>query len=287
MKQAKPRPDSSGGAARLAKVIARSGLCSRREAERWILQHRVEVNGEHVLSPALNVTEADKIVVDGSPLPRAEPVRLWRYHKVKGTIATNSDPEGRTTLFETLPANLPRVISVGRLDINTEGLLLLTNDGTLARYLELPETGWIRRYRVRAKGSVDKEQLADLKKGITIDGIDYGSIAATLDRKQGQNVWLTMGIREGRNREIKNIAAYLGLQVNRLIRISFGPFQLGDLKPGDVEEVHTKILSEQLGKKKSRELALDTGANRSSTSPSSGKKSRPRPRLGPRKSRTK
>ncbi|MGI9380261.1 MAG: pseudouridine synthase [Methyloligellaceae bacterium] len=287
MKQAKSPPAPSGEAARLAKVIARSGLCSRREAERWILQHRVEVNGELVLSPALNVTEADKVVVDGSPLPKAQPVRLWRYHKVKGTVATNRDPEGRTTLFETLPSNLPRVISVGRLDINTEGLLLLTNDGALARYLELPDTGWIRRYRVRAKGSVEKDQLAGLKDGITIDGVDYGSVVATLDRQQGQNVWLTMGIREGRNREIKNIATHLGLQVNRLIRISFGPFQLGDLKPGDAEEVHMKALSEQLGKKKSRELTLDTGANRSTESPSAGKKSQPRPRLGPRKPRKK
>src|SRR5262252_3752774 len=232
---------------RIAKAIARAGLCSRRQAETWIAAGRVAVNGEVIASPARNVMADDRIAVDGEPLPGRERTRLFLYHKPRGLLTTHADPGGRPTIFSALPAGLPRLISVGRLDLNTEGLLLLTNDGSLARTLELPATGWLRRYRVRAHGRVGQDQLEALRAGITIDGIRYGSIEATVDRPQGSNVWLTFAIREGKNREVKNVLGHLGLKVNRLIRVSFGPFQLADLAPGEIAEVKTRTLRDQLG----------------------------------------
>jgi 23S rRNA pseudouridine2605 synthase len=241
---------------RIAKAIARAGLCSRREAERWILEGRVAVNGEILRSPARDVSPKDSITVDGQPLPAAEPPRLWRYYKPRGLVTTHRDPQGRPTVFESLPPELPRVISVGRLDFNTEGLLLLTTDGALARHLELPATGWLRRYRVRAHGTVTQEQLDALKKGAEIEGIRYGPIEATLDKVQGANVWLTIGLREGKNREVRKVLGKLGLEVNRLIRVSFGPFQLLDLEPGQVEPVKRRVLADQLGPRLAHELGL-------------------------------
>ena len=234
---------------RIAKVIARAGLASRREAEEWIAAGRVAVNGAVIRSPALNVTARDRVSVDGEPLPARERTRLFLYHKPRGLLTTHADPQGRPTIFQRLPEQLPRLISVGRLDFNTEGLLLLTNDGALARVLELPATGWLRRYRVRAHGSVTQAQLDELRTGVTIDGIHYGEIEATLDRVQGSNLWLTFAIREGKNREVRNVLGHLGLTVTRLIRVSFGPFQLGDLAEGAVEEVRTRVLREQLGER--------------------------------------
>ena len=234
---------------RIAKAMAHAGLCSRREAERWIEAGRVSVNGKTLDSPAMTVSPADSVLVDGQPLPEAEGVRLWRYHKPKGLITTHSDPEGRKTVFRALPKDMPRVVSIGRLDVATEGLLLLTNSGELARHLELPATGWLRRYRVRAKGHVTQDKLDTLKAGVEIDGVRYGAVDARLASEQGANSWLTVGLREGKNREVKKIASHLGLDVNRLIRISFGPFSLGDLRPGAVEEVKASVLADQLGPK--------------------------------------
>ena len=232
---------------RIAKVIARAGLASRREAEAWIAAGRVSVNGKTIDSPALNVGARDRITVDGAPLPRRARTRLFLYHKPRGLVTSHSDPEGRPTIFGALPKHLPRLISVGRLDMNTEGLLLLTNDGGLARVLELPATAWLRSYRVRALGRVTQEALDPLRKGITIDGIHYGAIEATLDREQGANVWLTFAIREGKNREVRRVLEHLGLKVNRLIRVSYGPFELGKLDDGEVKEVVTEELREILG----------------------------------------
>jgi 23S rRNA pseudouridine2605 synthase len=209
----------------------------------------VSVNGAVITSPALNVRATDKIMVDSAPLPERERTRLFLYYKPRGLVTTNSDPEGRPTIFGALPKNLPRLISVGRLDLNTEGLLLLTNDGGLARVLELPETGWLRRYRVRAHGRVTQPELDALRSGVEIAGVRYGAIEATLDREQGANIWLTFSIREGKNREVRNVLEHLGLQVNRLIRISFGPFQLAEMREGAVEEVRTRTLREQLGER--------------------------------------
>src|SRR5580704_6642885 len=231
---------------RIAKVIARAGLASRREAEDWIAAGRVAVNGAVIHSPALNVSGRDRISIDGEPLPARERTRLFLYHKPRGVLTSHSDPRGRSTIFQNLPKGLPRLISVGRLDFNTEGLLLLTNDGELARVLELPATGWLRRYRVRAHGNVTQAQLDALRQGITISGIHYGAIEATLERTQGSNLWLTFAIREGKNREVRTILLHLGLEVTRLIRVSFGPFQLAELAEGAVEEVRTRVLREQL-----------------------------------------
>jgi len=250
--------DKSGD--RIAKVIARAGLASRREAEQWIADGRVTVNGAVVTSPALDISAKDRVTVDGKPLPTRERTRLFLYYKPSGLVTTNRDPEGRPTIYDSLPRNLPRLVSVGRLDLSTEGLLLLTNDGGLARVLELPETGWLRRYRVRAHGSVTQPVLDGLRGGITIDGIHYGSIEATLDRSQGANVWLTFAIREGKNREVRNVLDHLGLQVNRLIRVSFGPFQLGELKDGEIEEVRSRVLRDQLGERVIAQAGADFSA---------------------------
>jgi 23S rRNA pseudouridine2605 synthase len=242
-----PRRKKSGE--RIAKVVSRAGLASRRDAEEWIVQGRVAVNGRVINSPALDVTANDVVTVDGKPLPPRERTRLFLYHKPRGLMTTHADPEGRPTVFDHLPEGLPRLISIGRLDFNTEGLLLLTNDGGLARVLELPDTGWLRRYRVRAHGEVTQAQLDQLKEGVEVDGVKYGSIDAVLERDQGANVWLVFAIREGKNREVRNVLAHLGLEVNRLIRISYGPFQLAELAEGLVEEVKTRVLREQLGEK--------------------------------------
>src|SRR5436305_11769267 len=242
-----PREKKSGE--RSAKVVSRAGLASRRDAEEWIVQGRVTVNGRLINSPALDVTENDVVPVDGKPLPPRERTRLFLYHKPRGLMTTHADPGGRPTVFDNLPEGLPRLISVGPPDFNTEGLLLLTNDGGLARRLELPDTGWLRRYRVRAHGEVTQTQLDQLKKGVEVDGVKYGPIDAVLERDQGANVWLVFAIREGKNREVRNVMAHLGLEVNRLIRVSYGPFQLGELAEGEVEEVKTRVLREQLGEK--------------------------------------
>lgn len=245
---------------RIAKVMARAGLCSRREAEEWIEAGRVSVNGEVLTSPARDVSDRDTILVDGKALPTRERTRLFLYHKPRGLVTTSWDPEGRPTVFQNLPKGLPRVVTIGRLDINTEGLLLLTNDGGLARVISLPDTGWLRRYRVRAYGNITQPDLDALRDGIEIDGMRYGPIEAELQREQGDNVWLTIGLREGKNREVKRVLEHLGLQVNRLIRISFGPFQLGDLEDGAVEEVKTRILQEQLGPELAAEAQCDFDA---------------------------
>jgi len=232
---------------RIAKVMARAGLCSRREAEAWIIEGRVKVNGDILKSPAFCVLPEMHIVVDGKPLPQAEASRLWCYYKPRGLVTTHKDEKGRPTIFDSLPSELPRVISVGRLDLNSEGLLLLTNDGELARHLELPSTGWVRRYRVRLHGNVEISKLKELEKGITIEGIHYGPIMATLDRQQGDNAWLTVSLQEGKNRELRRVFEFLGWPVSRLIRLSYGPFQLGPLEPGEVKAVPSKVLKEQLG----------------------------------------
>lgn len=233
---------------RVAKVIAASGLCSRREAETWIAAGRVAVNGKCLTTPAVVVDETDLITVDGRPLPDRPVLRLWRYHKPPGLVTTHKDPGGRPTVFGHLPTDLGRVISVGRLDLTSEGLLLLTNAGSLARQLELPATGWTRRYRTRAHGTIEPAALAALAKGVTVDGIHYGPIEAHLDRVQGSNLWLTLALKEGKNREVRKVLTHLGLTVSRLIRVAYGPFQLGNLARGEVAEVSRKVLREQLGR---------------------------------------
>ncbi|WP_195818458.1 pseudouridine synthase [Roseobacter sp. MH60115] len=232
---------------RIAKILSRAGVASRREAERMIEAGRISVNGAQITSPALNVTDADEITVDGKPLTAPEPPRLWLFHKPTGLVSTDHDEKGRETIYSALPEDMPRVMSVGRLDLNSEGLLLLTNDGGIKRRLELPSTGWLRRYRVRVNGRPTDAVLEPLRKGVTVDGEAFQPMTVTLDRQQGANAWLTIGLREGRNREIRRALADVGLSVNRLIRVSYGPFQLGELKPGAVEEVRRKILRDQLG----------------------------------------
>src|ERR1700734_4049683 len=268
---------------RIARVMARAGICSRRDAEAWIAEGRVSVNGEVLSSPAFNVSDADDVRVDGERLGAAERTRLFLFHKPRGFVTTARDPEGRPTVFSALPPGLPRVVAVGRLDINTEGLLLLTNDGGLARVLELPSTGWLRRYRVRAHGIIDQAALDRLAGGVTIDGVDYLGVEATLDREQGSNAWLTLGLREGKNREIKKILEHLGLAVNRLIRVSFGPFELGDLPEGEVMEVRTRVLRDQLGVKLAKEANVDFDAPpvvAIESPPQGGSGERPRTRSG-------
>ncbi|MBU2992706.1 pseudouridine synthase [Octadecabacter sp. 1_MG-2023] len=232
---------------RIAKVLARAGIASRREAEKIIEAGRVTVNGKTILTPALNVTGRDRIVVDGKELAEPEAPRIWIYHKPAGLVTTERDEKGRDTVFDALPKDMPRVMSVGRLDINSEGLLLLTNDGDLKRTMELPATGWLRRYRVRIKGSLSEAKLDELRAGIEVDGVRYAGVEVKFDRQQGANAWLTMGLREGKNREIRRLMEAQGVIVNRLLRISYGPFQLGTLKPGAVEEVKQRIVRDQMG----------------------------------------
>ena len=231
----------------MAKFLARAGVCSRRDAERLIAEGRVKLNGKVLDTPAVKVTAQDKVVVDGRPIGAAEPTRVWRYHKPSGLVTTHRDPAGRATVFQHLPKDMPRVISVGRLDLTSEGLLLLTNDGELARRLELPSNGWLRRYRARAFGRVEQAELDKLKDGITVDGVRYGAIDARLERAAA-NSWITLSLTEGKNREVRRVLEALGLKVNRLIRIAYGPFQLGTLAPGVVEEIPRKVLKDQLGK---------------------------------------
>lgn len=232
---------------RLAKFLARAGIASRRDAEKLIAEGQVKLNGKVVTTPATFVTAGDRVSVNGKPVAAPERTRLFRYHKPEGLVTTHRDPQGRPTVFEKMPPALPRVVSVGRLDLNSEGLLLLTNDGELARRLELPSNGWLRRYRVRVHGRVDERALAALARGVTIEGVAYGPIEAGLDSRQGTNAWLTVSLREGKNREVRRVMAHLGLQVTRLIRTAYGPFQLGSLPRGAVEEVNPKVLREQLG----------------------------------------
>jgi 23S rRNA pseudouridine2605 synthase len=274
---------------RIAKVMARAGVCSRRDAEAWIAEGRVAVNGEVLKSPAFNVSETDDVRIDGKKLAAPERTRLFLFHKPRGLVTTARDPEGRQTVFAVLPPDLPRLVAIGRLDINTEGLLLLTNDGGLARVLELPSTGWLRRYRVRAHGNIEQTALDRLSEGVTIDGVDYLGVEAKLDREHGSNAWLTLGLREGKNREIKKILEHLGLAVNRLIRVSFGPFELGDLPEGEVMEVRTRVLRDQLGVKLAKEANVDFDAPQIAaieSPPEARSGERPRTRSGaPRENR--
>lgn len=241
----KDKPEKKGE--RIAKVIARAGVCSRRDAEKLIAEGKVSVNGKLLTTPAFFVEPSDRVLVNRKPLPQKTETRLWCYHKPKGLLTSNRDPEGRETIFDKLPAGLPRTMTIGRLDMNSEGLLLLTNDGHLARRLELPSTGWTRRYRVRAHGSIEQEALDKLANGVEVDGVKYLGIEAKIDREQGHNVWLTMALREGKNREIRKVLEHLGLTVNRLIRISYGPFQLSQIKVGEVKEIPERIMRDQLG----------------------------------------
>ena len=231
---------------RIAKWLARSGAASRRDAEKLLLEGRVRINNVVITHPATFVSPGDLVQLDGALVQEPERTKLWRYHKPVGLVTTHRDPEGRPTVFQQLPEALPRVVSVGRLDLNSEGLLLLTNDGALARRLELPSNAWIRRYRVRVFGAIAPDALAGLAKGSTIDGVRYGPIEAGIDSRKGNNYWLTVALREGRNREIRKVMLHLGLQVTRLIRVAYGPFQLGTLPRGAVEEVTAKVLREQL-----------------------------------------
>ncbi|QDC10522.1 rRNA pseudouridine synthase [Oceanicola sp. D3] len=240
-------PSKTPAGDRIAKVLARAGLASRREAEKIVEAGRVTVNGKQIDSPALNVTEADKITVDGKPLAAPEPPRLWLYHKPAGLVTTERDEKGRETVFANLPEDMPRVVSVGRLDLNSEGLLLLTNDGEIKRRLELPSTGWVRKYRVRLHGTPEDADFEPLRRGLTVEGVKYQPMTITLDRQQGANAWATVSLREGKNREIRRAMEAVNLTVNRLLRVSYGPFRLGDLKAGAVEEIKARVLRDQLG----------------------------------------
>lgn len=266
-------PDRPAGD-RIAKVLARAGVASRREAERMIAAGRVAVNGKTIDSPALNVTPDDRLRVDGKPVGTPEPARLWLYHKPAGLVTTARDEQGRATIFSTLPETLPRVMSVGRLDLNSEGLLLLTNDGGLKRRLELPSTGWLRRYRVRLHGRPRDSDFDPLRKGLTLEGEAFQPMQVALDRQQGANAWITVGLREGRNREIRRAVEAVGFSVNRLIRISYGPFQLGKLASGEVEEVRRRVLRDQLG------LEAEIPAPQAKPRPGSRSRTLPRPGAG-------
>ncbi len=240
---------------RVAKYLARAGVASRRDVERMIEAGRVRLNDARVTHPATFVTEADVVRVDNAVVAAPGRTRLFRYHKPEGLVTTHKDPEGRPTVFDKMPPGLPRVISVGRLDLNSEGLLLLTNDGELARQLELPSNGWIRRYRVRVHGMVDERHLRMLAEGVTVEGVSYGPIEAGLDSYKGANAWLTVALREGRNREVRRVMQHLGLHVTRLLRTAYGPFQLGNLTRGSLEEVPPKVLREQVRDRKARGVA--------------------------------
>ncbi|MGJ8529524.1 pseudouridine synthase [Maritalea sp.] len=254
----KNAPEKSRDGERIAKVIARSGYCSRRMAETWVEEGRISVNGKIVKTPAYNVTEKDRISIDGNPLAKKEPTRMWAYYKPVGLVVSESDPDGRPTVFEEFDkADMPRVLTIGRLDINTEGLLLLTNEGGLKRVLELPSTGWTRRYRVRAHGRISQEKLDELKDGITVDKVHYGPIEAKLERQQGANAWIIVSLKEGKNREVKNVLAALGLDVNRLIRMSYGPFQLNEMKEGEIQSIKARVIKDQLSAKLIKDAGVD------------------------------
>lgn len=247
---AQREPDDAPKGERIAKIMARAGLCSRRDAEKWIAAGRVSVNGEKLKTPAVVIGPNDQVVVDGEPLPQADRARVWRFHKPKGLVTTHKDEKGRTTVFEVLPPEMPRVVSVGRLDITSEGLLLLTNDGEIARTLEHPSRGWVRRYRARVYGRPDAKLLAPLEQGVTVEGVRYGPITATIDETEGptkSNVWISISLSEGKNREVRKVLAHIGLTVTRLIRVSYGPFQLGKLEPGGIEEIPAQVVRQQLG----------------------------------------
>lgn len=287
-----PETENTHVPQRIAKAMARAGLCSRREAERWIEEGRVTVNDQKIDSPAINIGPDDTVLVDGKPLPAQEPTRLWCYHKPVGLVTSARDEKGRATVFDNLPKSMPRVISIGRLDLNSEGLLLLTNDGELARRLELPKTGWKRKYRVRVRGRINEEKLAALKDGVTIDGVHYDRIDAELERQQGSNAWLAITLREGKNREIRRVMDHLGYSVNRLIRVAYGPFNLGQLARGEVDEVTPGVIRDIMGKPhkgakakprktKPRRGHAKSGARRS---PPKGQAKRPGPKKPPTRS---
>jgi 23S rRNA pseudouridine2605 synthase len=239
-------PDAHGQGERVAKMLARAGVASRREVERLIEAGRVALNGKVLTTPAVKVEPGDILTVDGAVVGDAEPTRVFRYHKPTGLLTSHTDPKGRPTVFSALPEGLPRVISIGRLDLNSEGLLLLTNDGSLSRALELPSNAWVRRYRARAFGDTTQEKLDKLKDGITVEGVRYGPIEAKLDKASGRNIWITVSLSEGKNREVRRVLEALGLKVNRLIRLAYGPFALGTLEPGQVEEVGPRVIRELL-----------------------------------------
>jgi 23S rRNA pseudouridine2605 synthase len=277
-----PEPEGE----RIAKVLAHAGIASRREAERLIEQGRVSVNGKTLKTPAVKVSPDDDVRVDGESIGQRPPTRVWRYHKPVGLLTTHADPQGRETVFQSLPEDMGRVISVGRLDLNSEGLLLLTNDGELARTLELPSTGWTRRYRVRAYGNASDKALAELADGVTVDGVTYGPVEVVVDRRTGANVWLTVGLKEGKNREVRKVLASVGLTVNRLMRVAYGPFQLGSLKRGEASELKSSVLREQLGKLYPLDtdgLPLKAGATPKPDKPSGTAKAKPRPNKPPMK----
>ena len=278
------KPPTEGAPAdgeRIAKVLARAGIASRRDAEKLIEAGRVTLNGKVLKTPAVKVTPRDKIEFDGRRVNTKEPTRLWRYHKPSGLLTSHKDPQGRPTVFEHLPDGLPRVISVGRLDMTSEGLLLLTNDGELARMLELPSTAWARRYRARAYGRITQDRLDTLKRGITIDGVPTGPIEATIDRQQGDNAWIDVTLREGKNREVRRALDTVGLRVNRLIRVSYGPFQLATLPSGEVEEVKNRVLRDQVGHlmaiEKTRQGGTISGKTPKGRSPAKPTTSKPMP----------
>jgi 23S rRNA pseudouridine2605 synthase len=263
---------------RIAKVMARAGIASRRDAERMILEGRVAVNGKAVSSPALDIQPGDQVTLDGKPIDAPQPARLWFYYKPLGLVTSNKDEKGRQTVFDTLPKDMPRVMSIGRLDLNSEGLLLLTNDGDLKRKLELPSTGWLRKYRVRVNGRPNDATFDPLRRGVKIEGEDFLPMEVSLDRQQGANAWLTVGLREGKNREIRRAMTEVGMIVNRLIRVSYGPFRLNTMKPGDVVEVKQRVLREQLGEATADRSAGGTEMPRRGSGPAGvGRDGKPRP----------
>jgi 23S rRNA pseudouridine2605 synthase len=268
----------AGESERIAKRLARAGLCSRRDAERWIAAGRVKVDGVVLESPAFVVTDQSRIEVDGKPLPQADRARLWRYHKPPEEMVTTRDPQGRRTIFDSLPKSMPRVVTVGRLDYFSEGLLLLTNDGGLARRLELPANGWTRRYRARVHGEVDPERLAALARGITIEGVRYGAIEARLDRQQRTNAWIDIALTEGKNREVRRVLAHLDLPVVRLIRVAFGPLYLGEMERGEVAEVPAQALDSLFGMKTPRKEGWAKPTAKPNARPNTRPNTRPRRR---------